>query len=388
MGFSWLGLLSGAGRAAGQLGSDIQQRELMAEAAKRQQAQDALNLLRTVAPMGGQVLQEGDDPVMSLAKRTEANRLASGGAIPNTALGIPDEATPDAYGTPYTQQIGQSSVLFDPSRSQDAMQERRFAMQQSRLDQRARQAQDAALELERLRQSGRSESEPMEVVMEGGRRVYRPRSAAAGMEAPSPQGPQPDRSIVPVQMPDGSTKYVTREQALGMSPPATTRDSRPSVGERQAAAMLPEIEDAYQRLQNLDPSFFSENFGKLPVLGNYAKTDAGRQYEQTARQFINNTVYLKSGKAITDQEFKRLYGELIDQPGDDQGTRAQKARARELFVQGAYVMGGRAIPKGKTPLGQKPSLSERVQQLKAQGLSKEQARRQLQQEGYNLAGTP
>lgn len=157
--------------------------------------------------------------------------------------------------------------------------------------------------------------------------------------------PAPDRSTIVVADPNNPTGpgIVTRRQeAIGQHEPATSRTSEPQQGERQAAAMLPEVEDALHKIDAMTPDLLSQTVTKVPIVGNYIKTDKGRQFEQMATQFINNTVYLKSGKAITDQEFARLKRELIPEPGDDQKTLNQKRNARQLFVQGAYIMAGRA----------------------------------------------
>lgn len=380
MGIPWQSILAGLGQGAAGLGEDINRRkerdlmlsredEIRRMANERQQAQDALNLLRTVQPMGGQVLPEGADPISELAKRSESNRLVSGGAIPNSALGIPDESVPDAFGTPTIQKVGQANVLFDPSKSQDAMQERRFLTQQARTDARARQAQEAVAAREEAgRQAGALQQtkaakgyyealkglnakHPLVV------KPFDPEVASSYKDAldfeqakqlKATGGSEADKVIVPVQMPDGTTKYVSRAQALGMSPLATTRDSRPSEGERQAAGLMPEIEDAHAKLDAVTPDLLTKFTANVPLIGNYIKTDTGRQFEQIGRQFINNTILAKTGKAANRDEVTRYYGELIPEPGDDAVTLANKKNARDLFIKGAYIMAGRAaneIPK-------------------------------------------
>lgn len=127
--------------------------------------------------------------------------------------------------------------------------------------------------------------------------------------------------------------------------------ARPTDGQRQVGGLLPEIEDAGVKLDLITPDFVSQHLGHVPIIGNYARTDQGRQFNQTAKQFITNTVYAKSGKGVTVAEMDSLMDALIPQPGDDEGTIKQKANARRLFVQGARTMAGSAAP----PLAALPS---------------------------------
>jgi len=186
----------------------------------------------------------------------------------------------------------------------------------------------------------------------------------------------------------------------------------------QAKAMQPEIEQAALALDAITPDLMSRMFSDIPLVGNYLKTEQGRQFEQQARQFITNVVYVKSGKAITDTEFQRLFGVYIPELGDDQGTLAQKARARQLFLAGQFQLTGRGAeaaeilrnygfnPEGAgggtslaptttspagvhlTPApagatGPDPAFRARASALKASGVSAQQIRATLQAEGWD-----
>jgi hypothetical protein len=175
--------------------------------------------------------------------------------------------------------------------------------------------------------------------------------AERGFDAEHPVPTGAPRNIDPLS-PEGITLGTRRAAAIAAAQAPFKKDpnappARPVTdGQRQAASMLPEIEDAMAHLDGVDPDLLSKYFKRAPIIGNYTMTDEGRQFQQIANQFINNTVYAKSGKAITDQEFKRLYNTYIPEPGDDAKTLERKRSARKLFIQGAYISAGGAAPNG------------------------------------------
>lgn len=147
--------LAGLGKALTGLGGDLEQRhalseqkKLMDEQRKRQMASDALQRLVTLSQIGGTELPTGVDPTQAATSAGDFNAMRSGGAIPNEALGIDDAETPSFYGQPRSVQLPgangtMTNVLLDPSKTPQAMQERRAATQQASQDRR-QQAQFAA----------------------------------------------------------------------------------------------------------------------------------------------------------------------------------------------------------------------------------------------------
>lgn len=142
------GWLLGLGKGAAGLGDDMNTRGLLEQQKREQQARDALSRLVTLQQIGGTEIQPGTDPRATLAAATQANTMRSGGAIPNAAIGMPDDATPDAYGSPRTVTLPgvdgkPMQILMDPSKTPQASAERRQSLAQAAIDRRAQAAQDA-----------------------------------------------------------------------------------------------------------------------------------------------------------------------------------------------------------------------------------------------------
>ena len=149
-------IFAGLGRALTGLGSDFEQKALidrqnalLDEQRRRQSAQDALSRLVTLSQLGGSEVPDGTDPNDAVQSMQQYNTLRSSGAIPNAALGVSDESVPNAFGSPRLIKLpsadGQSTinVVIDPSKTPQALMERRQSMTQDRLDRREREKLDA-----------------------------------------------------------------------------------------------------------------------------------------------------------------------------------------------------------------------------------------------------
>lgn len=162
---------AGLGRGLSGLGQSIDERELrdkqaaiLAAQIKRQEDQQAFENLLKVNAAGGTILPTGADPTQSLQGVTLSNNLRSGmnsegtgpGAIPNSAMGIPDESTPNAFGSPSVQQAGGQSILLDPSRSPAALAERRQSLSLAAADRRSRQDNQAKSDLETQKETAKT----------------------------------------------------------------------------------------------------------------------------------------------------------------------------------------------------------------------------------------
>lgn len=162
--------LLGFGKAFAGLGQDLEQRDLLnyqrsllAKQQERQNATDALSRLVTLQGIGGQELQPGDDPTAAQQGLTDFNAMRSGGAIPNSALGVDDSETPSFYGAPRVVKLPNadgtfSNILIDPSRTPQALAERRFSTQQRFMDQRQQSKLDAASALEQKKEDARTQA--------------------------------------------------------------------------------------------------------------------------------------------------------------------------------------------------------------------------------------
>lgn len=90
----------------------------------------------------------------------------------------------------------------------------------------------------------------------------------------------------------------------------------------------------------------------------FGLTESDQKAEQSQRDFINAVLRQESGAAIADSEFDNARKQYFPQPGDSDGVIAQKARARQLSIQGLQSNAGRAAmtaPPAPTASGQKKS---------------------------------
>ena len=136
------------------------QRDRQAAMDKRAQEQDehkaqqqAFTNVLAARAAGGSILPPGTDANQALSRLTAGNTLRSVGATSGGALGIPSDSIPDLYGSPELAHVGDQNILFDPSKSPEAMLERRQGLAQSAQDRRAQAAQRAAADLEKQRES-------------------------------------------------------------------------------------------------------------------------------------------------------------------------------------------------------------------------------------------
>jgi len=74
----------------------------------------------------------------------------------------------------------------------------------------------------------------------------------------------------------------------------------------------------------------------------FGLTENDQKAEQSQRDFINAVLRQESGAAIADSEFDNARKQYFPQPGDSAGVIAQKARARQLSIQGLQSNAGRA----------------------------------------------
>jgi hypothetical protein len=162
----------------------------------------------------------------------------------------------------------------------------------------------------------REASEPLVPVVRNGKRVYEPRSSAAGQEAPSPEGPGEDRTVVPVQQEDGTVTYQSRAAAIGQQAPSRAAVGSASLKNKRSTnhKQMAVIDDALKELDAYpDAVGLKRGLGELvPGMGNIG--DAWNQRKDSkgvaARAQIANigslVIHERSGAAVTISEFPRL----------------------------------------------------------------------------------
>jgi hypothetical protein len=82
--------------------------------------------------------------------------------------------------------------------------------------------------------------------------------------------------------------------------------------------------------------------GALGAGANSMLSDSSQRVDQAQRDFINAILRQESGAAIGAQEFDNAAKQYFPQPGDSAAVKTQKARARQLAIQGLQANAGKA----------------------------------------------
>jgi len=129
--------------------------------------------------------------------------------------------------------------------------------------------------------------------------------------------------------------------------------------ERKAATFANRLELADQEFKDLqsrgfDPTTVSSKIQKLDPTGLLSSEDVKRQ-AQAERNFVNSVLRRESGAAISNQEFKSAELQYFPRTGDTPEVLAQKARNRELALEGLKREAGNAYSpiKSRQQLPQK-----------------------------------
>lgn len=190
-------------------------------------------------------------------------------------------------------------------------------------------------------------AEPLEVTMSGGKRVYTPRSKAVGAEAPSPAGPQDDRTLVQVQQPDGTVVYMPRSQAAGMQAPGKTgAASLPApmaakVG--QFGEMLKKSHDLFPSMDALDVKLGGSAAQDVATNGvgvGHARIPGTRglgsmmlshtpeyaTYQAALTPFVLAAAHALSGARINNEQVNQIRASIELTPGMSPQERTQKRK--------------------------------------------------------------
>lgn len=115
---------------------------------------------------------------------------------------------------------------------------------------------------------------------------------------------------------------------------------------------------------------YSTPGANLPIVGravNMLNTEQGQMLDQAKRDFTNAVLRRESGAAIAQSEFDSADKQYFPQIGDSDKVIAQKARARQIAIQGVLA----EVPKGTKPLnvdGPKGAQQAPAKQIVKQGM--------------------
>lgn len=93
-----------------------------------------------------------------------------------------------------------------------------------------------------------------------------------------------------------------------------------------------EIADVRAKYPDYQPGNMVEKLaGAVPLVGNYAISDAGQRYRQAQENWVRAALRLESGAVITKDEMDKHISTFFEQPGDSPAVRLQKERARQGY---------------------------------------------------------
>lgn len=250
---------------------------------------------------------------------------------------------------------------------QQAMQERLFAQQQA--------MNGAQLEKQMAFERYKLENDPMKQLVQ----QYLGQSGQGA--APQPQGAIP-APPTPGQLPAGIQMGMTRQEATAQ--PMQQQSGMPSMQDAVINGIMsktmgtppegmmwgrgglianpnPKITDEqakaagyYQRMQNSNQLIGAPNVtaavmdwkqqakSAVPFVGNNLVSSDFQAGEQSQRDFINALLRRESGAVISPSEFDNARKQYFPQYGDGETVIAQKARNREIAMQGILGAAGAA----------------------------------------------
>ena len=158
-------------------------------------------------------------------------------------------------------------------------------------------------------------------------------------------------------------------------------EKAPSAEQSKAATFGRRVEQALGEFKSIDYDRTALSAGAESMLPNVAKPEGLQRMEQAERNFLNAVLRKESGALISPSEFENGEKQYFPRAGDKPETVKQKARNRQLALEGLKAEAGGAfaqVPAGST--GATGGLSEQEQALidavKAGKMTKEQARAQ------------
>jgi hypothetical protein len=133
--------------------------------------------------------------------------------------------------------------------------------------------------------------------------------------------------------PDGT---VSIQQGVGGKPKLTEAEARNS-------GFLVRAKTAQETLNTLEDqgtSVWNATAGKIPVAGNYLRSEEAQKYDQAKRNFINAQLRRESGAVISPEEFANAEQQYFPQPGDGPEVIRQKRINRQDAIRGLDIGSG------------------------------------------------
>lgn len=280
-------------------------------------------------------------PRAALASAIQPALTPASGAVPAGPAPAPSVTAPS--GQPSNQQAIAMAIMMDPRFSPQQKQMALQAMQMTQRDDGVTTVDlgdRIALMNRRGQVTGYLPKQRAPVAVGEGQRLVDP---VTGREVVAPDGAksptvqrikQPDGSEVAVQWDAQKREWVPLRAPEGGNPVATpklTEQQSKDVGfYNRGERLLPRLEQQDKALTD----FASSAGARIPIVGNFLKSDAYRQAEQTGRELLAVILRKDTGAAVTDSEMQLYSGMYLPQPGDDAATIKQKQEGRKTAIEG------------------------------------------------------
>ena len=136
--------------------------------------------------------------------------------------------------------------------------------------------------------------------------------------------------------------------------PGTEKDTPMTTDQAKSAGYADRMQASNQIIGakiSAGTSRIERGAASVPLIGNSLVSADYQQLEQAQRDFINAKLRQESGAAIAESEFENARKQYFPQPGDGPEVIAQKARNRDLVIQGMAREAGKGytVPKAATP---------------------------------------
>lgn len=164
----------------------------------------------------------------------------------------------------------------------------------------------------------------------------------------------PDGRFYPNNPPNGTQLSVGPDGQVTMTQGPIGKAVKLTETEGKNAGFLVRANDSQKILNNLEEegtSLWNNTAGKIPIAGNFMRSQDAQKYDQAKRDFINAQLRRESGAVISPEEFANAEQQYFPQPGDGPEVIAQKRRNRDNAIRGLEIGSGPGVDAAKQPRG-------------------------------------
>lgn len=155
-----------------------------------------------------------------------------------------------------------------------------------------------------------------------------------------------------VKAPNGTRLTVGPNGEMVMEQGPLGRGPKLTEAEGKNSGFLVRANDSQKTLNTLEAegtSLWNNTAGKIPVAGNFLRSQDAQKYDQAKRDFINAQLRRESGAVISPEEFANAEQQYFPQPGDGPEVIVQKRRNRDNAIRGLEIGAGPGADAANQP---------------------------------------